>query len=269
MSTATAPAVPAIYKAISATMADVGAVSKDATNQFDRYKYRSIDAVMNAMYPAMAKNHLFVIPEVMEITREDRKSDKDKNLVYSVVKVCYTFATDDGSSVKAVVIGEGSDRGDKSINKAMSAAFKYALFQVFCIPTEEMVDSERDSDGFKPQSKEAPAPESFPGLDWARRNPKEQINAEQVEAITRRAAEASVPAQAICAVYKVAELAAMKNFQYIDVMTVHWDAMVKAAEAYKQAPERPKEAPQESRLEDKPKEAAPAKSAKKISIADL
>ena len=37
------------------------------------------------------------------------------------------------------------DSGDKSFNKAMSAAYKYALFQVFCVPTEEMVDSEVDS----------------------------------------------------------------------------------------------------------------------------
>jgi hypothetical protein len=28
------------------------------------------------------------------------------------------------------------DRGDKSINKAMSAAFKYFLFQAFCIPLQ-------------------------------------------------------------------------------------------------------------------------------------
>ncbi|MFS0844210.1 MAG: ERF family protein [Roseburia hominis] len=29
------------------------------------------------------------------------------------------------------------DSGDKATNKAMSVAFKYACFQVFCIPTEE------------------------------------------------------------------------------------------------------------------------------------
>ncbi len=38
------------------------------------------------------------------------------------------------------------------MNKAMSAAFKYACFQTFCIPTEEMVDSEVDSHEVAPKT---------------------------------------------------------------------------------------------------------------------
>lgn len=136
---------PMIYDAICGVMKDVGAVGKDSENTFDRYKFRGIDAVMNALYPAMVKNGLFVIPEVLEQSREDRISKKGDPLIYSVSKVKYTFYAKDGSSVSAVVIGEGMDRGDKSMNKAMSAAFKYACFQTFCIPTEEMQDSEKDS----------------------------------------------------------------------------------------------------------------------------
>ncbi len=148
-----------IYEAITAVMADVGAVEKDGTNTFDRYKYRSIDAVMNAMHPAMARHSVFVTPEVLEQTREDRTSKKGDPMVYSITKVKYTFFTTDGSSVTATVIGEGMDRGDKSMNKAMSAAFKYALFQVFCIPTEEMVDSETDSPQPKADKQQAQKPQ--------------------------------------------------------------------------------------------------------------
>ena len=114
------------HAAISAVMDDVGAVSKNDKNQFDGYKFRGIDAVMNALSPAMIKNHVFVTPEVLESSREDRMSRKQEPLIYSVVKVKYTFYTDDGSNVTAVVIGEAMDRSDKSTNKAMSAAFKYA-----------------------------------------------------------------------------------------------------------------------------------------------
>lgn len=134
-----------IYAAISAVMSDVGAVGKNDKNDFDKYKYRGIDAVMNALSPAMVKNHVFVIPQVIESSREDRESAKGGQLIYSIVKVKYTFYTDDGSSVEAVVIGEAMDRSDKSTNKAMSAAFKYACFQTFCIPTDEMKDNETDS----------------------------------------------------------------------------------------------------------------------------
>lgn len=135
-----------IYEAISNVMKDIGAVGKNNTNTFDRYKFRGIDDVMNALSPAMVKNHVFVTPEVLESIREERSSKDGKtNMMYSILKIKYTFYTDDGSSVEAVVIGEAMDRSDKSTNKAMSAAFKYACFQTFCIPTEEMQDADSES----------------------------------------------------------------------------------------------------------------------------
>lgn len=135
-----------IYEAIINVMKDIGAVGKNNTNQFDHYKFRGIDDVMNALSPAMVKNHVFVIPEVLDSLREERSSKDGKtNMMYSILKVKYTFFTDDGSSVESVVIGEAMDRSDKSTNKAMSAAFKYACFQTFCIPTEEMQDADSES----------------------------------------------------------------------------------------------------------------------------
>lgn len=156
-----------IYTAIIGVMCDVGVVGKDGFNSFDKYKFRRIDAVMNAMSPAMVKNKVFVIPEVLEQTREERVSKEGKLMICSITKVRYTFFTEDGSSVSAVVIGEGMDRGDKSMNKAMSAAFKYACSQVFCIPTEEMKDSEQDSPEPQPKKKaekKQPVPTSQPVL---------------------------------------------------------------------------------------------------------
>ena len=134
-----------IFEAISNVMKDVGVVGKNDKNDFDHYKYRGIDAVMNALNPAMVKHKVFVTPTVLESQREERVGKNGTNMVYSVLTVKYTFYTDDGSSVDCVVVGEAMDRSDKSTNKAMAAAFKYACFQTFCIPTEEMIDSETES----------------------------------------------------------------------------------------------------------------------------
>lgn len=134
-----------IFGAINAVMKDCGFIGKNSFNPQQKYKFRGIDAVMNALNPAFQKNKVFVVPEVLEQTREERTTQKGGLLIYSVVKVKYTFYADDGSFVTACVFGEGMDSGDKATNKAMSAAFKYACFQVFCIPTEEMKDSEDDS----------------------------------------------------------------------------------------------------------------------------
>jgi hypothetical protein len=134
-----------IYERLNQVMQTVGAIGKDSRNQQQGYKFRGIDAVMNALYPAFSKFGIFVVPQVLEYTREERTNSRGTLLISSICKVKYTFYANDGSSVEAVVVGEGMDSGDKSMNKAMSAAFKYACFQVLCIPTEEMKDSEDDS----------------------------------------------------------------------------------------------------------------------------
>ena len=43
------------------------------------------------------------------------------------------------------MMGEAMDRGDKSINKAFSAAYKYLCLQVFCVPLEGEQESDSDS----------------------------------------------------------------------------------------------------------------------------
>lgn len=139
-----------IYETISAVMDEIGAIGKNKRNDQQGFMYRGVDDVMNALNPAFIKHKLFMVPEVIEQSRERRTTGKGGELIYSVCKVCYTFFAEDGSSVQAVVIGEGMDSGDKASNKAMAVAFKYACFQVFCIPTEEMTKADAvpvDPDG--------------------------------------------------------------------------------------------------------------------------
>lgn len=133
-----------IFETINAVMAEVGAIGKDSWNK-QGFKYRGIDAVMNAINPALIKNKLFIMPEVLSQKREERKTSNGGNLIYSICTIKYTFYAEDGSSISATVIGEGMDSGDKATNKAMSVAFKYACFQVFCIPTEEMQDPDAET----------------------------------------------------------------------------------------------------------------------------
>ena len=135
-----------IFEKMTAAMADIGAVSKSQTNQQQHFRYRGIDDAMNALYPILAKHGLFLVPEVLDQKREERTTKNGGNLIYSILKVRYTMYAADGSSVSAVVIGEGMDSADKSSNKAIAAAMKYAIFQMFCIPTEDMRDNDPDKE---------------------------------------------------------------------------------------------------------------------------
>ena len=134
-----------IYSAIAAIMEECPAISKKQKNQQQGFMYRGIDVVMNVLQPLMSKHKVFAVPEVLESERQERTTSKGATLIYTVMKVKYTFYAADGSSVCAVVQGEGMDSADKSSNKAMSVAFKYACFQVFCIPTEEMKDPDAET----------------------------------------------------------------------------------------------------------------------------
>ena len=147
-----------IYQAIIGVMADIGAIGKDKKNAQQGFKYRGVDDVMNALQPVMVQHGLFVVPEIIDQRREERQTNRGGNLIYSVCTVRYTFYAKDGSSVQCVVIGEGMDSGDKATNKAMSIAFKYACFQVFCIPTEEMKDPDAEVHEVTPKNEHTEDP---------------------------------------------------------------------------------------------------------------
>lgn len=134
-----------IYQAITSIMDEGYAITKGKRNQQQGFMYRGIDDVMNTFQPLLAKHHVFVVPEVLEQDRQERTTGKGGSLLYSILRMKYTFFAEDGSHISAVVVGEGMDSGDKASNKAMSVAMKYAMFQVFCIPTEEMQDPDSES----------------------------------------------------------------------------------------------------------------------------
>ena len=134
-----------IYESIAAIMQEGYVISKDKKSQQQGFRYRGIDDVMNTFQPLLSKYKVFCVPEVMAREREERRTNKGTALIYSVLTIRYTFYAEDGTSVSSVVIGEGMDSGDKASNKAMAIAMKYAMFQVFCIPTEEMPDPDAET----------------------------------------------------------------------------------------------------------------------------
>ncbi len=126
---------------ISAIMADITAIGKDKRNAQQGFNFCGIDDVMNVMKPILSRHQVFTVPEVLEQVREVKASAKGGERRYSLLRVRFRFYAPDGSYVDAVTQGEGMDSG----NKAMAIAYKYALFQVFCIPTEEMIDPDAES----------------------------------------------------------------------------------------------------------------------------
>lgn len=134
-----------IFQSINEAMGDIEPIAKGRKNQSQGFQFRGIDDIMNELQPVLHKHGLFVVPEAMEVIREEKQTKSGGALLYSIVKMKYTFYAIDGTNISAIVIGEGMDSGDKASNKAMAVAMKYALLQVFCIPTEDTKDPDTES----------------------------------------------------------------------------------------------------------------------------
>ncbi len=85
---------------------------------------------------------------ILSEKREERQTKAGGVMTYTILTIKFTFYAEDGSNFSSIMIGEAADSGDKSSNKAMSTALKYALMQLLLIPTEDEKDTEFHSPEF-------------------------------------------------------------------------------------------------------------------------
>jgi hypothetical protein len=140
--------VPAVYGAIRQVMAamSVAGVAKSQYNQGQKFNFRGIDDVMNALSAPLVEAGLLILPRLIERAAMERGTKTGGAVLSVSVEVEYDFiAVSDGSMHTIKVPGEAMDSGDKATNKAMSAAYKYACIQAFCIPTTGMPDADAES----------------------------------------------------------------------------------------------------------------------------
>lgn len=192
-------------------MDEIPAISKGQKNAQQGFMYRGIDVVMNVLQPLLTKHKVFAVPDVLEQAREERVTKNGGNLLYSILKIKYTFFADDGSSVSAVVIGEAMDSADKASNKAMSVAFKYACFQVFCIPTEEMKDPDGET---PPESKPITPPIIPPKKERATPTGTGAPTKIEMQTLLSLCTTAKIDVARVLATYNVSTLNEMSREQY-------------------------------------------------------
>ena len=141
--------VYALIAAVSAALAKEG-IAKDQFNQGQKFKFRGIDDLYNALGPIMAREGLVCIPRALsrefEILESTNDSGAKKRTLHTVMLMEYRLVSShDGSEAIVCMYGEAADAGDKGTSKAASMAYKSAMFQAFCIPVEGTDDADADS----------------------------------------------------------------------------------------------------------------------------
>ena len=159
MTEASGHAPPAVYRAIAAVAGAIASkgIAKSNRNNQQGYNFRGIDDVYNALAPILSEAGLVVLPRVLNRLETERETKSGGALFNVVVEVEFDFvAAEDGSHHVVKTFGEAMDSADKATNKAMSAAYKYAAMQAFCIPTSGDNDADATSHEVAPR-RQAPA----------------------------------------------------------------------------------------------------------------
>lgn len=144
-----------IHVALSAVMDSVRAVHKDSVNSQQGFKFRGVDAVVNAVGPALRRHGVIVTPHVLSSEQTTVEVGRNRTQMGHVrVHVQYTFHGPAGDTIDCSVVAESMDAGDKATPKAMSVAYRTALLQALCLPTDEADPDEQTyqrSDAWQPE----------------------------------------------------------------------------------------------------------------------
>lgn len=135
-----------IEKAILEVYTKVGYVPKggQVSGSSGGYRFAGEADIISSLRPAMVEAGITVRPiEVREIRREQYTTKSGTPMVNTVVHVRFAFAhAPSATLVEVEAAGEGSDAGDKSLPKALTIAYKYALRQTFLLATGDDPDKE-------------------------------------------------------------------------------------------------------------------------------
>ena len=127
-----------IYKALNNVMRDVQGVRKGEKNTHGNFLFRGIDAVTNAVGPALREHGVIVVPKVLDAQYDVVHVGKQQTVMSRVtLRIEWTWWGPEGDSITCTTQGEAFDSGDKATAKAHSVAFRTAMLQTLCLPTDE------------------------------------------------------------------------------------------------------------------------------------
>jgi hypothetical protein len=177
-----------IHKALPQITGAIDPIEKGKKNPQQGYMFRGVDDVYAALNLLLEKFGVTILPEVLESSHDSFTTKNGAMMFRHRAKVKYTLVASDSTFLACTVEGEGMDSGDKSTQKALSMAYKYMAFQVFCIPTGEKIDTEEDSPEVVGPAQAAPAKEKPKALPA----PKQETATPALEGAAAQAANSEV-----------------------------------------------------------------------------
>lgn len=163
----TSEQIDKIAPALLAARAAMKAIGKSGNNTYDKYRYANLlDYIEGTEGPLLA-NGLMVITGVPEVTNLETRPTKSGGNEYPVkAKLDARVIHSSGQWIEIDAHGEGQDRGDKGLYKAITGGRKYVIACLFGLATTD--DPERDEGNDRPppppQRATAPKPPVLSGV---------------------------------------------------------------------------------------------------------
>jgi hypothetical protein len=122
---------------VLAVMAEVQGIAKKEKNAAQNFNFRGIDAVMNAVGPALRKHGGYLTQSIISVDYSTMasKNGGSLNIVRGIVQ--FNIFGSEGEPVTGDVAAESFDSGDKATAKMMSVALRTFLLQALALPTDE------------------------------------------------------------------------------------------------------------------------------------
>jgi len=152
------PPGPLILQLMPKVFGQLGAIGKD--HEAPKYQFRSIEDVVNRIAPILIEHGVSQMTRVRDhrttVATKTQSNRPDQMLYHAALILSVTFVAPDGSGLTKEAAGEGLDYGgDKATNKAMAAAYKYAIGLGGPVPFVQLEESDY---GPKEPSHEQPTP---------------------------------------------------------------------------------------------------------------
>tara|TARA_R100000329_G_scaffold150632_1_gene144061 strand:+ start:3998 stop:4516 length:519 start_codon:yes stop_codon:yes gene_type:complete len=124
-------------------MEDIDYIQKDGTNSFHGYNFATDMNLLSTYRKKFIEYGMVVVPSVNKVVIDGTIT----NIDMGIALIC----CETGEKIEVPWAGQGQDKGDKGLYKAMTGGLKYWLMKTFMLPTGD--DPEIDTRKPKAKSK--------------------------------------------------------------------------------------------------------------------
>lgn len=108
-------------------MSEINYIQKDKSNEFHKYNYASEKAIKETLQPKLIEHKVLLQVNVTNQIVQGNLTIADFSYAFHDIE--------SGESLEGTFAGQGEDKLDKGIYKAITGAIKYILTSTFLIPT--------------------------------------------------------------------------------------------------------------------------------------